>query len=164
MGCDIHIFLETKHKDRSHWYSFTREPINPGRNYKLFTVLSNVRGQCDEPLSTPGWPKDTSWSVNHWNFLQISKSEVPQEREVSKERAEQWVKDKASKYIYDRYGNPAGVTHPNWHSHGHCDVATMAKALRKAKESYPYWKALLAAARVFEKDDYDVRFLFAYDN
>jgi hypothetical protein len=164
MGCDIHIFLETKHKDFNHWHSFTHEPLSPGRHYELFTLLSNVRGHCDEPMATPGWPKDASWSANNWNLVRISKSGNPNDAAVSKEKADEWTRNGMSQVVYDEDGNPMGVTHPDWHSHGHCDVETLAKALRKSKTNSPHWKALLAAARAFEKDDYDVRFLLAYDN
>ncbi len=172
MGCDIHIFLETKHKDFNHWHSFTHEPLCPGRNYELFTALSNVRGQamspCGryrlEPMATPGWPKDASWSANNWNLVRISKSGHPHDQAVSKEKADEWVQRGMSQVVYDEDGNPMGVVHPDWHSHGHCSVETLAKALRKSKGNSAPWKALLAAARAFEKDDYDVRFLFAYDN
>ncbi len=164
MGCDIHVFLETKHKDSNHWHSFTYEPLCTGRSYELFTILSNVRGQCDEPLATPGWPKDTSYSANSWNSLRISKSGETRERAVSKEIAESWIQRGMSQYVYDEDGNPMGVVHPDWHSHGHCDIETLAKALRKSKANCTHWKAVLAAARAFEKDDYDVRFLFAYDS
>jgi YD repeat-containing protein len=170
MGCDIHIFLETKHKNFNHWHSFTHEPLCPGRSYELFTALSNVRGQCDEPMATPGWPKDASWSANNWNLVRVSKTENPNEASAAEVTAAQWVlrgvtpRRGVSQVVYDEDGNPMGVTHPDWHSHGHCSVETLAKALRKSKTNCTHWKALLAAARAFEKDDYDVRFLLAYDN
>jgi hypothetical protein len=172
MGCDIHIFLETKHKDFNHWHSFTHEPLCPGRSYELFTALSNVRGQamspCGryrlEPMATPGWPKDASYSAKSWNLVRVSKTENPNEASAAEVTAAQWVLRGVSQVVYDEDGNPMGVTHPDWHSHGHCDVETLAKALRKSKANCTHWKALLAAARAFEKDDYDVRFLLAYDN
>ena len=164
MGCDIHIFLETKHKDFNHWHSFTHEPLSPGRHYELFTALSNVRGQCDEPMATPGWPKDASWSANNWNLVRISKSGHPHDRAVSKEKADEWTRNGMSQVVYDEDGNPMGVTRPDWHSHGHCSVETLAKALRKSKANCTHWKAVLAAARAFEKDDYQVRILLAYNN
>ena len=164
MGCDIHAFLEVKSRYSEHWHSFTHEPLCPGRNYELFTLLSNVRGQCDEPMATPGWPKDVSYSAKSWNLVRISNTGNPNDAAVSKEKADEWTRNGMSQVVYDEDGNPMGVTHPDWHSHGHCSVETMAKALRKSKANCTHWKAVLAAARAFEKDGDKVRFLFAYDN
>jgi hypothetical protein len=115
-------------------------------------------------MATPGWPKDVSYSAKSWNLVRISNTGNPHDAAVSKEKADEWTRNGMSQVVYDEDGNPMGVTHPDWHSHGHCDVETLTKALRKSKANCTHWKAVLAAARAFEKDGDKVRFLFAYDN
>jgi len=85
MGCDIHIFAETKNKT-GEWMPVT-EPVfastlgdsmtarlYDGRNYQLFSILADVRngigfGGCDtgdrlNPISDPkGLPEDVSKEV-----------------------------------------------------------------------------------------------------
>lgn len=166
MGCDIHVFLEYKSTKypNDRWDSFTWHPINPGRNYELFTKLSGVRGvPKEDPVATRGWTKQISWAADVWNTKRINKpgGALDPER-ISPDLAEIWVNSGSSQYIYDEDGNIMAVTHPDWHSHGHCDLKTLQKALKR--NSSVIWQALIAAAKSFEKGGYEVRFLFAYDN
>lgn len=166
MGCDIHIFLEYKSKDpnswRQEWTTLNYHSINPGRNYSFFTKLSGVRGDCSVPLAHMGWPETVSWAAQSENEIYLSdRKDIPQET------LDRWVTDHGCKYRYhkddvDKKGPPVAITHPDWHSHGWCNIETMSKALRK--NSSPEYRAMLAAARSLEKDNMEVRFLFFYDN
>lgn len=86
MGCDIHMFVESKSKDGKYWFKAGKEfkdsyfdPKKPmsdyneittdepyqGRNYSLFALLADVRNDHDlTPLSEPkGLPKDVSEEI-----------------------------------------------------------------------------------------------------
>ena len=165
MGCDIHIITEYKSKSNNHWCSLGSHPINPGRNYDLFAKLSGVRGEPHEggPIATPGWPSPTGWAAKFATTLRVIEStETLREQTAYRADAEKWVATGLSKWVEDSDGVARSVTHPDWHSYGHCTVEQMAKVLRK--NSNPEYRAMLAAARSLEKDGMDVRFLFFYDN
>ena len=165
MGADIHIITEYKSKNNNHWCSLTSHPINPGRNYYLFAKLSGVRGDFleDKPIATPGWPSPTSWTAKFATTLRvIEPTETLREQTAYRADAEKWVTSGLSKWVEDSDGVARSVTHPDWHSYGHCTIEQMAKALRK--NSSPEYRAMLAAARSLEKDGMDVRFLIFYDN
>lgn len=63
MGCDIHGWVEIKHKDK--WVAFrefSREARD--RNYDRFCQLASVRG-CSN-MKPQGIPKDASETVKYW--------------------------------------------------------------------------------------------------
>jgi len=168
MGCDVHIITEFRNPDSNvwskEWRALNWQPMNPGRNYDLFSKLSGVRGYNEEPIATPGWPEQVSWAANLANTIRVVTDLKPEEHRegcCSMETAEKWTKC-GSRFVKDKDGNITGVTHPDWHSHGHCTIEQMSKALRK--NSSPEYRAMLAAARSLEKDNMEVRFLFFYDN
>ena len=168
MGCDIHIFVEYRDNNQMSpqvtWSSLYPDAFNPGRNYELFSKLSGVRGINDNPIANPGWPKDISWSAEYANTIYVTTEEakVGFEKRVLMSTAERWVNSNQSQWVYNITGNIAGVTNPDWHSHGWCTVEQMSKALRK--NSNPAYRAMMAAARSLEKDNMEVRLLFFYDN
>ena len=165
MGCDIQIITEFKSKSSNNWSSLGYVPNNPGRNYDLFAKLSGVRGYPDKdgPIATPGWPALISWSAKLASTLRVIENTEPrQERTAHRKDAESWVKSNMSQWVKDEDGVERSVTHPDWHSYGHCTIEQMSKALRK--NSSVEYRAMMAAARSLEKDDMDVRFLFFYDN
>ena len=49
MGCDSHLYLQKKIKGE--WIVI--EPIDVGRDYHLFDILSNVRGNSFVPIAIP---------------------------------------------------------------------------------------------------------------
>lgn len=167
MGCDIHIFTEYRNTApdswRKDWTTLGYHFVNPGRNYDLFNKLSGVRGGNENPIANPGWPADVSWAANSANQVYIREDEAGfREGTVDPETAKRWVDSHLSRYVQDKEGKNIAVTHPDWHSHGHCSIEQMSKALRK--NSSPEYRAMLAAARSLEKDGMEVRFLFFYDN
>jgi hypothetical protein len=68
MGCDIHLYIEQKKKDKWHEIKVDKRLLPDGRNYDLFAFLAGVRNY--EPLKkTPlfphrGIPDDTSMPKN----------------------------------------------------------------------------------------------------
>ena len=59
MGCDIHLHVEVKIKDK--WHHYDRPDI--GRNNFLFNLMAGVRGEGkpEKPISLPkGLPRDIS--------------------------------------------------------------------------------------------------------
>jgi len=84
MGCDIHIYTEKwidgewqcidkkyKNEDAEEYDTpkYNREPIYSSRNYRLFSILADVRNAFDiEPISYPkGLPDDVSDFVKEWS-------------------------------------------------------------------------------------------------
>jgi hypothetical protein len=149
------------------WHALNWYAINPGRNYELFSELSGVRGGYGtRPIATPGWPEDASWGAKLSNQINISDSAESGYnhigRSVSVTDARILVENGTCQYIKDKIGNNIALTHPDWHSHGHCTVRQMSNALRG--NSLPEYRAMLAAARSLERDGMEVRFIFYYDN
>lgn len=57
MGCDIHTFVEVKHKGK--WLLYNHPDV--GRNYDLFEKMAGVRGDVKNAISPPkGLPEDVS--------------------------------------------------------------------------------------------------------
>ena len=52
MGCDIHLFLQTKKKSSDAWV--ITEEIDLGRDYDLFGILSGVRTNHYRPIVSSG--------------------------------------------------------------------------------------------------------------
>ena len=72
MGCDIHLCIEyeryPKTKDDVKFWAFNWEPINPGRNYWVFSAMTNseVRGygdKWDRKFPLRGIPNDVDWGI-----------------------------------------------------------------------------------------------------
>ena len=51
IGCDIHVFIQTRKNEHSPWE--LGEQVEMDRNYELFDLISNVRGDQYKRLSTP---------------------------------------------------------------------------------------------------------------
>lgn len=64
MGCDIHIYLETRSLLGGKWHG--HQMIYNGRHYGLFGWLADVRNYSavpKTPVTVPGLPKDVSENV-----------------------------------------------------------------------------------------------------
>jgi hypothetical protein len=127
MGCDIHLYIEYKSKEKDfgkykykqQWQSFGGK-INPGRNYAMFALMANVRnyyndGKLPVLIEPRGMPADSSFHSTSDNRCYISNggsgSDVPMET------AKRWVENGSSQFIYGVNGEPYWVTNPDWHSH-----------------------------------------------
>jgi hypothetical protein len=73
--------------------------------------------------------------------------------------AERWVNAGSSKYVNK---DKTYITHPDWHSHSWLSADELESAFRD--DTGPDYKATLAAMRSFEKDGYQARLVFWFDN
>ena len=174
MGCDIHCIIEYKHKtiNGDRWDSFGYNEINPGRNYEWFSELAGVRGSPsgDRALATGfGIPKDMSFATQMATTIYVREDdEQSHERSVKRSDADKWVENKVSTYVenWTRTVNgvekPYRITHPDWHSHGWCNLKDWKKSTRGSKNLTI--KAMNAILDTYKKNGCDVRVVFWFDN
>lgn len=149
MGCDIHLYIEYKDKDKKPvldgydpgWQSFGGS-INPGRNYAMFGLMANVRncysdGKLPVLVEPRGMPEDAGYTATDDNRIYIS--ETKSEDYVSMETAKRWVESGSSKFINDKDGNPTWVTQPDWHSHSWLTTSEFESVLNKYLELETGW-------------------------
>lgn len=167
MGCDAHMYVEYKNKKRTdnYWSGFGGR-INPGRNYKLFGLISKgVRCEFEESFEAKGMPTDAGFEANGDNRLYIT-SDGNGEGETTLEKAKSWESN-GCEIIYLNE-KPTWVTHPDWHSHTWLTVDEFEQAISnyKATETYniPEYEALLAAMKKLAEYDNDVRVIVWFDN
>lgn len=175
MGADIHMYVEYSPKayakpengEKRYWYTFGGR-INPGRNYWLFALLADVRG--DGAVFPPrGLPDNLAYASRDDNQLYITDSEG--DNYVKPEDAARWVADGSSTYVLKHDGAPGWVTHPDWHSHSWLTPGELAEvfdayaAEHRGEAVGVEYYALLAAMRVLEDNgENDVRVVFWFDN
>lgn len=64
MGCDIHCYMEYKHKERDEWKLYKDQDLIPDRHYGLFELLAGVRGSSWLAVVSPrGKPEDMSYDL-----------------------------------------------------------------------------------------------------
>ena len=171
MGCDIHCYIETQRYPHSKepWWPFNYYGLNPGRDYKMFTLLAGVRGYDDlEPVyAQRGLPNDLSWSVRIENQIFVC-PEPDAEGQTDPETAARWVRHGDSKWEDDEH---KWVTHPDWHSHSWLTTDEFEKVLKvysDTKDEYggvgPSYRAVLAAMKAFEDAGEPARLVFWFDN
>jgi hypothetical protein len=173
MGCDIHMFVEyasfeTPEGADRYWSTFGSEFHMP-RSYALFGLLAGVRGSACL-FSPRGMPDDAGYMAAGADRLYISNS-YGGERTTTPERAEQWVRSGASKYIKGAGGDNVWVTDPDNHSHSWLwlsDLEVALEALETIRDGYAapleYW-ALLAAMHTLRDGGRNVvRTVFWFDN
>lgn len=68
MGCDVHMFLQTRKNQQSEWV--TGEEFSMGRDYELFDMIANVRGSNYHRISQP---------TRHWEIVRVGNYNVPTE-------------------------------------------------------------------------------------
>ena len=162
MGCDIHCYMEFRHKDGKDWQDFGRR-INPGRNYTLFGYLAGVRG--GPALVEPrGLPEGLAYYARNDASLYISDHE--DEGNVTPEMAANFASG-GCEYINDRNGKPWRVTHPDWHNHSWLTVGEFEAALAMMTEYRGYlteYLAVLAALKSLQENAGEARLVFWFDN
>ena len=145
MGCDIHVYIEYKNRKiesdghKHNWLSHGGR-INPGRNYALFALMANVRnygGDLPVTFDPRGMPDDVAYYASGDDRMYICEDEG--DNYVKMERAERWVKDGSSKFIYDRDGKPTWVTHPDWHSHSWLTTSEFESIFNNYLERETQW-------------------------
>ncbi len=163
MGCDIHMYLEYKNKtqEKATWRGWPR--INPGRDYLLFGKLAGVRYSDHQMFAKRGMPSDIGWMVLSDAYLYITEEETDADGSCTLEQAKRWGNP-----IIENNGKPFKTLQPDWHSHSWLSVEEFSGALEKTKEQeYSHdveYFALLAAAKTIEKEGYEVRLVFWFDN
>lgn len=102
MGCDIHLFVETRNHDTGAWELRSDAPRLHHRNYAVFAILANQRnGEGFTPISEPrGLPPDVSNAL-----AAIHANDVAEEPDESKEDADgeaygdYWVGDHSFSWL-----------------------------------------------------------------
>lgn len=166
MGCDIHMYVEHKDKDGSSWWSFGGR-INPGRIYGMFAKLAGVRNSFGiTPLFQPrGIPDDMGSEAFSDYTLYVTNKDEPDDDEVSKDKAAEWVKDGYSKY----YRDGKFVSSPDWHSESWCNADELEQAINevwkdKKNGNETDYTVVLDMLRSFERQGQQARAVFWFDN
>ena len=128
MGCDIHLYLETKHGaawqatnlyERSISNTFIPVQIYRGRDYRLFGILANVRYQPEAPyypLSVDkGIPNDVSSTLateyEAWGDHAHSPGHLTLEELQNADVRHRLLGDRPLQHLLDAINNVASLTH-----------------------------------------------------
>ena len=171
MGCDIHCYIETQRypNAREPWWPFNYYGLNPGRDYKMFTLLADVRsyGELEAVYPQRGLPVDLSWNVRSENRLFVC-DDPDSEGCTDRATASKWVRSGYSKWDDDERN---WVTNPDWHSHSWLTTQELENVINTyiaIKDDYrhvdPGYKAVLAAMKAFEDANEPARLVFWFDN
>ncbi len=167
MGCDIHCMIEHRDADGERWYSFAYNMFNPGRDYRMFALMANVRNSYDKitPLyETKGVPDDMSCSTKNEMSLFITDSNTDKDGYCSKENAERWVYRGWSSWV-----NENRVTHPDWHSFSWLSKEEYEKVIYEYGIVANYqldasYYVIFAMLNEYEKRGRIARLVFWFDN
>lgn len=175
-----------KHKDAEpeRWQDFGGR-INPGRNYHLFGRMAGVRGDGPPVVAPRGIPDDLAWYAKADWWLRIDYLGTGDgEGECTPADAERYARHGRTRGSFEPYirttreggvtvstvvgaehrGKPTHVEHPDWHTPSWLTSGELAVAIADDPEQEPEYRALLAAMRQFEADEYEVRLVFWFDN
>jgi len=172
MGCDIHIMLEyrsrepTQEGESHNWYTFSRDSINPGRDYEMFGYLAGVRVDTTPVVVPRGFPENPAWITKSrygYFITDTGPRECGERHYCTKEKAEEWLKSGASKRIDDSY-----ISGPDWHHVSWLTWDEFAVVLARYRLETEYiigveWKALTAAFKSLNETN-DARIVFWFDN
>lgn len=157
------------------------------RCYGMFALLNDVRNYWEnemKPLVNKGFPDDACNNTKELYSCRIwrREEEIPEwaeDRYVTKEKAEEWLKKGYSTKIYlTSYDNGKIdedylVSSPDYHSPSWCTVEEMEYCINKIfkdengnwKGDYIEWLALLNAMKGYElSGEYVCRAVFWFDN
>jgi hypothetical protein len=168
MGCDIHMFIEHKHKDDNYWRPFGGR-IHGRRNYTLFGYLANVRG--DGAIIEPrGLPEELGYEADALAYYYITDTKSEGEQCTTLQTARNWEKNYGCKIITNSDGEPKYVQHPDWHTYSWLTTKEFRAVLKKYNKQIPKeyaeyeYEAILSAMAKLEKFNLDVRLVFWFDN
>ena len=166
MGCDIHCYIEYRRKtDKGHWNGFGGR-INPGRFYAMFSIMAGVRKYDGSPtlFKPKGLPDDLGFESKDDNRFYIT--DTTSEGYVTKAKAYEWVAKGYSKLVDEHW-----VTNPDWHSHSWLTPNEYNEAIEAFKKSCangfyldPEYTAILDCLRSFERQGFESRLVFWFDN
>lgn len=161
MGCDIHCFIEYKHKGSDSWKAHGGK-IHLDRDYDLFAVMADVRNYDKMVPVAPrrGLPADVGWKVQGEDRLLITETGAG-DGECTAASAARWVANGISKYAgpHDAY-----VTNPDWHSRSWLTPDEFVEALTRADVVNIECWAVVATLREFEQRGCEARIVFWFDN
>lgn len=153
MGCDIHAYIDFERGQ--HFFG----EIEIGRNYKLFSLMADVRTSEGElTLFSPrGLPEDVNHCISRKDRLFI----IPDNEQhvgnfVNLNVAEQWVKDGISK----RIDGENTITHPDHHSHSWLNSQEVGLVLCHLPEYHPIIATIYATLQALPES----RLIFWFDN
>ncbi len=152
MGCDIHCFIEYKRYD--HWNSTTVDQFQVDRNYYMFGQMAGVRG--DDSVKPKGIPGDISWATKHSLCYFVTDGEPDTDNCISKKDTDNWS-DWGAKYFDDDY-----IIDTDSHSHSWLTLDEYRK-IEGVKDFLSY-KILLLIMEEYEKEGFDTRLVFWFDN
>lgn len=162
MGCDIHCVIEYKNRELTgdSWVSFGYNSLNPGRDYTWFANLAGVRGNPKSGVALAsgfGIPENPSYTTRSETTVAVT--------DENRAHAERWITSGMSSWAdwsKDLQGKPTRVTHPDWHSHGWCNVEAWKKSTRGRKTIM--LKCMNAIIDTLVRNKYEVRIVFWFDN
>lgn len=161
MGCDIHVYIESKPYPDGRWWGFGGR-LNPGRDYHVFGALAGVRCRDIEHIPPRGLPDDCAHQTWDDNHLRIAKREHDDELVAEPDRAAEWVAQGASVEV-QHYGCKY-VTHPDWHSHTWLTLEEWRAALARAPDHDLEYDAVTAVLETLSRHRRPVRVVFWFDN
>jgi hypothetical protein len=189
MGADIHMFIEYRNKEHAqnaekigrkpYWWSFG-DHLNPGRNYTMFAILAEVRGDYPESFEPKGiLPRDEmSTAAAHEAYMyivndedQCCENEHLESGYITRTNALKWA-ERGYAVIEDQWMEAL-----DYHSHSWMNTAELEEAfqhyLKRQAEEWPddevrvpvEYQAMLAAMKALEQDgENEVRVVFWFDN
>lgn len=187
MGCDIHAFVEYAPKldaeepkpEKRFWRPLGGD-MYIGRDYYLFATMCNGVRIDDLPhtFEPKGIAEDMAFYADMKHRLYIASSdESVDEYSATREQAENWVKLGYSQVLAEREGVVTSITNPDWHSYSWLtteevkQIPRMYKKNLKASEEDPFYfnvginfKAIIEVMKLYEKNEYDARLVFWFDN
>ena len=178
MGCDIHLYVESKPKNSDIWFTTGFGGEFSERNYEIFAKLAGVRGEPDHEtfIEPRGVPENICWGTLQGYTLHVMDDDKYNEDTYyqcsgdfcNRSSAEKWVKNGYSRYWDD---NKVLITGPDWHSASWLTFEEFEKIINTINldelgynKQYPDYVALLEYMRVFHNYGRDVRIVFWFDN
>jgi hypothetical protein len=181
MGCDIHLSVEYRHKDeKKRWrdeaWDCAMGVQTVSRNYSLFALLAQVRGEDRRgymPRGLPPW--DVLSITTKWGEL-FHIVDNPDSDSCCVDwdtvgRWGKWVKilTKDFKPWNDTMPRDEAkyVRCPDWHSHSWLTTAEFRRALKLHFLQHGRdieYGAILAMMSYYEKNGYEARIVFWFDN
>lgn len=187
MGCDIHAFVEFSPKpkegepkpEKRFWRPMGSETYIT-RDYYLFaTMCKGVRiDDLPHTFEPKGIAEHMGFYADMKHRLYIVDDEYTEdEYAATRKQADKWVELGYSKVLNEREGTVTSITNPDWHSYSWLttdemkEIPKMYKKNLKAADEDPSWfkvgitfRAILESMKFYEKNGYDARLVFWFDN
>jgi len=172
MGCDIHMYVQYREKERVNtkydWWDGFGSRFG-SRNYTLFGILAGVRDpnvkHSYDPKGIPTF--GLCYEIEDDLYLRIREDNIPSyDGSCTLEDAKRWGRP----IINDSEGKPIKTPHPDWHSHSWLTVDELKQAFKWYKKESGYkldveYRAMIKAMEVLKDDGKnDVVVVFWFDN